>query len=531
MTPRLGRFLLGTGAGAVAIGVSVLIRVFFGGVFLPEVAVGALVTQTPGSIESVLVTNLQYLAKYSALAGAVVVNILLYGLLAYLLSGVGGRRGYGDRVSIYTFAAYGVSLVLTVVALAFTQVLSSPQSLPTVIITLLPPQLAFGLVLVAGERLAPAQTGVICEPLKPQGSLLAKEEDKGRKRKFDRKRRIVIETGIAAAVAGVLLYYGVGLLFPKPGIGRADAAAALYSQEVTATDKFYRVDVNIFPPKVNSDGWALSVMGLVSNPLTLNYDQVVAMPSVEQYNTLECVSNEVGGDLISTAKWKGVKLKDVLAQAQVKPEATYVVFKAADGYDVGIPVERAMLEGTILAYQMNGAQLPTEHGFPVRMIVPGYYGMMNCKWVTSIELVSETYLGYWQVRGWANEARYQTGSYIVTPGTAQVSDRFGIAGAPEVPRGLTPVAGVAFAGDRGIEKVEVSTDGGTTWMPASTKDPLSGYTWVLWTAEWNPPSTGKYSLAVRATDKTGAVQTAVMNAPFPSGATGYHIVDVGVTSG
>jgi DMSO/TMAO reductase YedYZ molybdopterin-dependent catalytic subunit len=524
MRPRLRRFLLGMGAGAVALATSFLVRVFFGGVFLPEIAVGALVTNTPGTVESVLVTNLQYIAKYSALAGAIVVNLLLYGLIASLLSGVSGRKEYGDRLSIYTLAAYGVILVLTVVALAFTQVLSSPQPLPTVVLTLLPPQLAFGASLVAGERLAPAQTGVICEPLDRAPS------EGSRRKKFDRKRRIVIEAGLATAVAGLLLYYGVGLLFPKPGVSRVDAVGALYSQEVTATDNFYRVDVNIFPPSVSSGSWTLPVSGLVSNPLTLDYGKLVAMDSVEQYNTLECVSNEVGGDLISTAKWKGAKLKDVLAQAQVQPEATYVVFKAADGYDVGIPIAKAMLEGTLLAYQMNGVPLPAEHGFPVRAIVPGYYGMMNCKWVKSIELVSETYLGYWQVRGWANEASYQTGSAIVTPGTAQVADRFGIGRASDVPMGLTPIAGVAFAGDRGVERVEVSTDGGKTWMPASVKDPLSGNTWVLWTADWNPPSTGHYSLAVRATDKTGAVQTAAMNTPFPSGATGYQIVDVGVTS-
>ena len=517
------------GAGAVALGLSFVIRIYFGGLFLPEVAVGALVTNTPGTVESVLVTNLQYLAKYSALTGAIAVNLLVYGALASVLSGVSGRKEYGDRISIYTFAAYGVLFVITFVALAFTQVLSSPQPLPTVILTLLPPQLAYGLVLVAGERYAPAQTGVICQPMESLAGPAS--EGRRKKAKFDRKRRIAIQAGLATAVAGVLLYYGVGLLFPKPGVSRVDAVSALYSQEVTASDQFYRVDVNIFPPGVSSDSWKLPVSGLVDNPITLDYGQLTAMTSVEQYNTLECVSNDVGGDLISTAKWTGVKLKDILSQVQVKQGATYVVFKAADGYDVGIPMEKAMLDGTILAYKMNDQPLLQEHGFPARMIVPGYYGMMNCKWVTSIELVAETYQGYWQVRGWANEAQYQTGSSIVTPGSAQVADRFGIAGASNVPLGLTPIAGIAFAGDRGISKVEVSTDGGQTWMPASVKDPLSGNTWVLWTADWNPPSMGNFSVAVRATDMTGATQTAQMASPFPSGATGYHIVDVGVTSG
>ncbi len=526
MRPKSRRFVLGIGAGAVALAVSFVVRSLFGGVFLPELAVGALVTQTPGTVESVLVTNLQSLAKYSALIGSIVVNLLLYGLLASLLGGVSERRRYGERLSIYTSAAYGVSFVVTLVALAFTQVLSAPQPLQGIILTLLPPQLAFGVVLAAGEGYVPPRTGVLCAPLKPTG-----QTSSGKGRRFDRKRRIVVQAGLATAVAGVLLYYGVGLLFPKTGINRVDATGALHAHEVTANDQFYRVDVDIFPPSVSTSGWTLPVTGLVDNPLTLDYDQLTSMLPVEQYNTLECVSNEVGGDLISTAKWTGVRLREILTQAKVNPGATYVVFKAADGYDVGIPLQKAMEDGTILAYKMNDVPLPQEHGFPARMIVPGFYGMMNCKWVTSIEVVSETYLGYWQIRGWANEARYQTGSSILAPGEAEVDDRFGIAGTPKVPLGLTPIAGIAFAGDRGVKKVEVSTDGGLTWVPASVKDPLSDYTWVLWTADWNPPSTGNYSIAVRATDGTGSVQTASIATPFPSGATGYHIVDVGVTSG
>jgi hypothetical protein len=154
--------------------------------------------------------------------------------------------------------------------------------------------------------------------------------------------------------------------------------------------------------------------------------------------------------------------------------------------------------------------------------------MMNCKWITSIEAVSGVYQGYWQVRGWENDAEYQTGSEIVIPGDAQVGLRFGINGSGNVALGLVPVAGLAFAGDRGISKVEVSTDGGETWTTASLTDPLSNYTWVFWSSQWNPPAVGSYKLMVRATDGTGAVQTAVISDPFPNGATGYHVVDISV---
>jgi DMSO/TMAO reductase YedYZ molybdopterin-dependent catalytic subunit len=252
------------------------------------------------------------------------------------------------------------------------------------------------------------------------------------------------------------------------------------------------------------------------------------MAVVEQYNTLECVSNTIGGDLISTAQWTGVKLKDILNMAGVQSSADYVVFRAVDGYDVGIPLDTAMLDATLLAYEMNGSPLPTDHGSPLRAIVPGLYGMMNCKWIVSIEAVSGTYQGYWQVRGWENDAHYQTGSEIAIPGDAQVTQRFGINGSSNVSLGIVPVAGVAYAGNRGVSKVEISADGGNTWTTASLTDPLSDYTWIFWSAQWNPPATGNYQIMVRATDGTGTVQTATVSGPFPNGATGYHVVDISV---
>ena len=252
------------------------------------------------------------------------------------------------------------------------------------------------------------------------------------------------------------------------------------------------------------------------------------MPPVEQFATLECVSNKIGGNLISTAFWKGVKLKDILDKAKIKPEAKYIAFRCFDGYDVGIPLKNGLMEGSMLAYDMNLAPLTAKHGFPLRAIVPGLYGMMNPKWITEIEVVDTIYEGYWQRNGWTNQADVHTGSTIVIPGQAELRERFRkLDETPKiVPGQKTPIAGIAFGGDRGISKVEVSIDDGATWKSAIIKDPLSQYTWVLWTAGFTPAGKEKYKIIVRATDKSGQVQTAEFNKPFPDGATGYQTVSV-----
>jgi DMSO/TMAO reductase YedYZ molybdopterin-dependent catalytic subunit len=166
---------------------------------------------------------------------------------------------------------------------------------------------------------------------------------------------------------------------------------------------------------------------------------------------------------------------------------------------------------------MNDVTLPNEHGFPVRAIVPGIYGMMNAKWITEIEVTDQVYLGYWQERGWSNDARIKTTSIIYYPtSNAQVT-------------GLTPIAGVAFAGDRGISKVEVSFDGGNTWNAATLKTPRSPYSWVLWAYQWTPKSSGTANISARAYDGTGQLQDPTITQPFPDGASGYQSVQVTAT--
>ncbi|HWO02084.1 MAG TPA: molybdopterin-dependent oxidoreductase [Blastocatellia bacterium] len=276
--------------------------------------------------------------------------------------------------------------------------------------------------------------------------------------------------------------------------------------EVTPNADFYQVSKNAFDPQVDPQAWKLEVGGLVENTFELTYNELREMPFVEQYATLVCISNEVGGDLIGTALWRGVKLKDILERAGVKSGVVDILLRARDDYADSIPLDRATADGTLLVYEMNGGSLTPEHGFPLRLLVPGIYGMKNVKWITKIEAVDFDFKGYWQRRGWDDRAENKTMSRIDAPDSQVKSE--------------TSIAGIAFAGDRGISKVEVSTDGGSTWDQAEIKPSLSPYTWALWHKRWTPAQPGKHKLLVRATDGRGQTQTSQYAPPAPSGSSG-----------
>jgi DMSO/TMAO reductase YedYZ molybdopterin-dependent catalytic subunit len=283
------------------------------------------------------------------------------------------------------------------------------------------------------------------------------------------------------------------------------------SAEVTSNDKFYTISKNLFDPTINPKTWKLTIHGLVEQPLQFSLDELKALPPYEAYVTFACISNEIGGNLIGTAKWKGVPLRTLLQLAQPRPEARKVVLRADDGYATGIPLERCWQPETFLAYEMNGRELPDSHGFPLRAVIPGYYGMKQPKWLTAIELVAHDYQGYWEERGWADEAMVKTMSRIDVP-----------AHRSQVPPSGMPIAGIAFAGVRGISNVEFSSDGGKTWREATLKPALSPSTWTLWLGALDFPDEGAYMLAVRATDGRGNVQDERLAEPLPDGATGYH---------
>jgi DMSO/TMAO reductase YedYZ molybdopterin-dependent catalytic subunit len=289
--------------------------------------------------------------------------------------------------------------------------------------------------------------------------------------------------------------------------------------EVTSARDHYEVDINLVPPTVEVDTWRLTVQGEVDRPLELDFGSLQEKYEVvERYSALSCVSNEVGGELVGNSAWGGVRLRDVLKDAGMKAGAVDVVLRAADGYSDSIPVEAAEDPDVILAVSQNGEPLTQGHGFPCRLRVPPIYGMKNVKWIESIEVVSEDYQGYWQKRGWSDDATVRTQSRIDVAGEEDGAS----AGQP------TWIAGVAWAGDRGIDRVEVSLDGGDTWRRALLKDPIAPDCWTQWAYEWTPEGSGTVAVQCRATDGEGNVQAIETAPPHPAGATGYHSLDVEV---
>jgi DMSO/TMAO reductase YedYZ molybdopterin-dependent catalytic subunit len=313
------------------------------------------------------------------------------------------------------------------------------------------------------------------------------------------------------AIAG-----GVGI-----GLMRNPSSLRFGEEEITPVGVFYNISKNAFDPKVNGGSWKLEINGLVDKPLTFDYNSVQKLPLKEQAHTLTCISNTVGGEYIGNAVWRGTPLKGVLEMAGIKPNAKRVVFTAADGYTDSIELAKALDPATLMAWEMNGAPLTDKHGYPLRMLIPDIYGMKNAKWVTAITLTDDAnYEGFWQKQGWDNLAVIKTQSSIISP-----TDR------GQVKRGQpVTVRGIAYAGARGIQKVEVSFDNGQTWQTAQVKEALSANAWSLWSLDWIPDSTNpsRAILKVRATDKTGAMQPPASVAPYPSGAAGWHTISVNV---
>ena len=323
----------------------------------------------------------------------------------------------------------------------------------------------------------------------------------------------------------VVLSARLDVILPKP----RDAAkpvpeGAMVAAEgigpiVTPNEDFYRIDTALSIPQVDLSTWTLKIEGLVDRPYELTYDELLDLARVERHVTLCCVSNEVGGDLVDNAKWLGVPLSEILDRAGPQPEASQVVGLSVDGFTVGFPLDTAY-DGreALVAVGMNDEPLPPKHGFPARLVVSGLYGFVSAtKWLDAIILNRwEEFDAYWIPRGWSKEAPIKTQSRIDVPRRGQTLEP-----------GLQPIAGVAWAQNRGISKVEVQVDE-TDWQAAQLGEAISKNTWRQWVLPWNA-TPGSHVIAVRATDSTGETQTSAVSRPDPDGATGHHTIVVDVS--
>lgn len=503
-SPGLGAVAGLAAAAVIALGL-LLVRVISNSPSLFELVQDGIVLFIPGWLFSAVLDSLGFAAKPLLLAGLVLGLLITGSLLGVLYS----RIGPSWRSTLWLigglYLVLGIALALVPRAGPFG---IDDDSRPPVWIMLPAATVLYGLILHALLRWLGAAASAPVD---------------------DSKRSALRAAGAAVGLSVVSLA-GWRLL---PIVTTAEVSPLSSSaplpvptsptghptSEITPVGVFYNVSKNSVDPRVDGASWTISVDGLVRTPYELSLDDLRALPHVEQPATLCCISNEVGGNLIGNGIWRGVRLRDLLERAGVQESATKAVFHCRDDYRDSIDLVHALAPGTLIVYEMNGAQLTDKHGFPARAIVPGIYGMKNAKWIERIELVDFDFRGFWQQLGWSNPAPYQTMSRIDYP-----------LGLSRLEPGTVKVAGIAFAGDRGISRVEVSTDGGTSWQDSDLQPPMGPFTWVLWSLAWMAPQREHREILVRATDGSGTVQTAERAAPFPDGATGLHTTSVTINS-
>ncbi|HKF36368.1 MAG TPA: molybdopterin-dependent oxidoreductase [Ktedonobacteraceae bacterium] len=534
-------FVAALAAGAVASGVMLLLSTTIGGVSLPEVVGSELTALMPPSLFNFLHQTIGADAKHIFFYGILVGQCLVFALAGGL---------YNRRINQENrFLQWYDGLLLALVLWLFVGLILLPISGAGIfgaslsvgylagVLSLGIVGLVFGLLFVLLQRLIARQIAARGVTGTKAIALDADEESSGALSRRTLLKNGAVAAAIALAGVGAIRFITSGISTskvaagkllaqykskivppPQPNYGELHPAQFL-SPEITSNDQFYVVSKNLYAdPTVNGNSWSLMVNGQVDSPFTLTYQELLAQPMKQQYESLMCISNEVGGPYMSNALWEGVPLANLLQRAGVKAGATKVVFHAADDYTDSIHLTKALEPTTLLAVHMNGVTLPQEHGFPVRMLVPGIYGMKHCKWLTRIEVVNYDFQGYWQQRGWSDAAPVHLTSRIDTPldGNSVTANR------------ITYIAGVAFSGNKGISEVDVSTDSGRTWQRATLKQPQSDLTWVLWELAWQPKA-GSYTVIVRAIDLEGNVQDPTEEAPLPNGSSGYHSISVNVS--
>jgi DMSO/TMAO reductase YedYZ molybdopterin-dependent catalytic subunit len=336
-------------------------------------------------------------------------------------------------------------------------------------------------------------------------------------------RRALILSGLGVLIAGG----GVALLRKLYRVATFSYDGTQYKgrivQPITPNELFYCVTKNVVDPRVNADLWHLEVNGLVQNPATYRLLDLKGFSIVEQETTLMCISNGLDAGLMSNAVWKGIALRDLIDPAGPMADAKRVKLYGVDNYTDTIPIEKALEPTTLLVWEMNGKDLADRHGYPLRAIVPGYFGEKHVKWLTRIELTGADAKGFYETQGWGPDFIVPTRSRIDAP---DHQSGFSLAQL----RSPIEVKGVAFGGDRGISRVEISDDDGETWTDATIHYAGTKLTWALWSYDWQPDGPDDYTLVVRATDGEGEVQEWEEDRGWFSGVTGFHKIVVHVSA-
>jgi DMSO/TMAO reductase YedYZ molybdopterin-dependent catalytic subunit len=335
-------------------------------------------------------------------------------------------------------------------------------------------------------------------------------------------RRVILASAaglVLAALSGVLrralnakaAFSYDGLAYSGPGV-----------QPIAPADKFYTVTKNVVDPDVLPEVWRLEIGGMVEEPRTYDFAALQALPGIEQESTLMCISNQIGAGLMSNAVWTGVRLRDLLEASRPLPGAVEVFLRAADGYTDTFSIDKALEPETLVAYAINGEPLPQRHGFPARVVVPGLFGEKNVKWVTRIEVIDHDAKGFYEQQGWGPSFDVPTRSDIFGPRwVRKKGDAFV---EPFAMGKQATIRGRAFAGNRGIQRVDYSLDDGKSWQEARIDYPGTHLTWTFWSFTWVPESQGEFTIVSRAVDGTGEPQIEERRSIVPQGATGLHRV-------
>jgi DMSO/TMAO reductase YedYZ molybdopterin-dependent catalytic subunit len=501
--------LAGIAAAAVSLGVTELVAVAFGPQADARTAVGsAVIDLTPGPVR-------EWAIRTFATADKLALSVLVLAVIAMIAAVT--AMWETRRVPVGSAAIVGAGILGCAAVLSRTGA-TLADVVPTLVGT---------------------ACGVAVLRLLTSGRFTKEPDQADSPDSPDRGRRLWLMTlgflgaGALSGVGGVVLSRllssvsgdRAAFALPRANVGPPPVPPAVQPKGValpsfvTSNADFYRIDTALSVPQLSRSDWQLKIHGMVDREITYRFADLDRFEVVEKLVTLTCVSNPVGGHLISNATWTGFRVRDLLAEAGVHSDADMVLSMSIDGFTAGTPVDALTdARDALLAVGMNGEPLPTAHGYPARLVVPGLYGYVSAtKWVVDLELTRfDRAKAYWTQLGWSPRGPIKTESRIDVPRSGQ-----GVA------RGPATFGGVAWAQNRGVRAVEVRIDEGD-WKPADLGASYSNQTWRLWSFDWQASQPGSHTIAVRATDNTGAVQTSVPAGTVPDGASGWHTVSFAV---